>query len=245
MSERKATLYREAQDWQRWEMSSFDAPVPASKPAAEPPAPDPAILRKEIQRLREAAQASGHAEGYAAGHEQGLREGRETGMASGREEGYNTGMAAGLASGQEQARHESEQLRAMAQACAQSIASLEADMGQALISLSIRIAEQVLRSTLDAHPEKILDLLRDVLQVESGDDAILTLRIHPADLELARRYVQEEAGTRRCRLVPDPAIERGGCIAETALGSIDATLQTRWKRVTSALGHHAPATEAH
>lgn len=235
MSERKATLYRDAQDWRRWEMASFDAPSPDKTGAGLPPAPD--ILRREIQRLRDAAREGGHAEGYAAGREQGLREGREEGLAAGRRDGYDAGMAAGLAAGREQAQQEAAQLRALAEACAGSIASFEAEMGQALIGLSISIAEQVLRSALDAHPEKILDLLRDVLQVDSGDDATLTLRMHPADLELARNYLREEAGARRYRLLPDTAIERGGCIAETALGSIDATLQTRWQRVTSALGH--------
>ena len=46
---------------------------------------------------------------------------------------------------------------------------------------------------------------------------------------------------RAVRLLADASIERGGCLAETVLGNIDATLQTRWERVTSALGQTSTA----
>jgi flagellar assembly protein FliH len=40
----------------------------------------------------------------------------------------------------------------------------------------------------------------------------------------------------RYRLLADARITPGGCIAETALGSIDATIETRWERVIAAVG---------
>ncbi|UYO94977.1 flagellar assembly protein FliH [Pollutimonas sp. M17] len=230
-------------------MASFDAPPAAAPvknaPAPAPAMPDPELLRKEIQRLHDAALASGQAEGYAAGHTQGLEAGTDEGYKAGHQQGYEAGFAAGHASGREQAQQETAQLHALAQECAASIASIEAEMGQALISLAIKIAEQVLRSTLDAQPEKILDVVRDVTQLDIGREAMLTLRVNPADLELVQAYLQADPGASKWRLAPDASIARGGCIAETALGSIDATLQTRWLRVTSALGHKAaPAGDA-
>lgn len=241
MSDKWPSRLQAAQAWKRWEMESFEdpkAPEPVAPPP--PPAPDPEVLRAEVQRLRDAAQARGRAEGYAEGHEQGLAVGKEEGRLLGRHEGYEKGYAEGLEAGGQQARGEADQLAGLAQAFARSLTAVEAEMGQALIALSIRIAEQVLRSTLDEHPEKILDLVRDITHVETGKGGLLKLRVNPADLELVQAYLRDEGESDHWRLLADPAIERGGCLAETALGNIDATLKTRWERVTSSLGHPAP-----
>lgn len=238
MSDKRHADLRAADAWKRWEMASFDAPALLDKPLRKAPAaPDPAVLKAEIKRLQETAQTLGHAEGYAEGHTQGLAAGTEEGSKTGHQKGYDEGYSAGLTAGQERAQQEAEHLRTIAQACAESIASIEAQTGQALIALSIQIAEQVLRSTLDAHPAKILDLIQEITHQESGKETLLKLRVNPADLELVQKFLKDDPTTGPWRLAADPAIERGGCLADTALGSIDATLQTRWRRVTSALGH--------
>jgi flagellar assembly protein FliH len=238
MSDKWPSRLQAAQAWKRWEMASFEEPEPTEAAAPlPPPAPDPEVLRAEVQRLRDAAEARGHAEGYAEGHHQGTAAGKEEGRVLGHQEGYEKGYTEGFNAGQEQARGEAESLHALAQACAESISSVEAEMGQALIALSVRIAEQVLRSTLDQHPEKILDVIQDIVHMESGKGGLLKLRVNPTDLELVQRYLRDEGESENWRLLADPAVERGGCLAETALGNIDATLKTRWERVTSALGH--------
>ncbi|NLC37416.1 MAG: flagellar assembly protein FliH, partial [Alcaligenaceae bacterium] len=64
----------------------------------------------------------------------------------------------------------------------------------------------------------------------------LKLRVNPADLDLVDEYLQQSGSVTHWRLQADMSIDRGGCVAETALGNIDATLQTRWQRVVSTLG---------
>lgn len=248
MSEAWNSLYDAGGRWRRWELESFDEQVDTSATAAEtvtgseaaepaaPALPDPAEVLAEIEQLREAARARGHAEGYAEGHAQGYevgqREGHEQGLAEGREAGYAEGHAQGL----ELAREEAEKLRQLVHACAESIHNLETETGEALLSLALRVAEQVLRSTLDTQPERILDLIREVMHMDGGQQGTLRLRLNPADMERVDRFLEQEATVAHWRLQADPAIERGGCIVETALGSIDATLQTRWQRVVSTLG---------
>ncbi|NYT61951.1 flagellar assembly protein FliH [Alcaligenaceae bacterium] len=239
MSNKHIGYYQEAETWQRWEMSSFDTPPAAAVPKVETQAlPKPADIYAEIKRLRETAQLSGHAEGYAAGHTQGREAGIKEGRIAGHDEGYQAGFQAGHLAGRELAQQELAQLQTLASSCADSFYTLENEMGQAMISLAIRIAEQVLRSTLDTHPEKILDLVRDIVNMDSGKDTMLKLRVNPADLDLIDQYLQHDIGASHWRLVSDPTIERGGCLAKTVLGDIDATLQTRWQRVVSVLGHN-------
>ncbi|NYT65036.1 flagellar assembly protein FliH [Alcaligenaceae bacterium] len=231
--------------WTPLEMTSFDAPpitqstTASTGAAASPPVPSAAELRRQIQELRAMAQTRGQAEGYAAGHAQGLATGLTEGQEQGQAQGYEDGLAQGHKAGSEQARQACNQLLTLADACAASIANMEAEMGQALISLSVRIAEQILRTTLDTQPEKILGLIHDITHQDHNQDATLKLRLHPDDLELVKSYLDKEPGVGLWRLLPDNSITRGGCIAETSQGDIDATLETRWKRVIAALGHNS------
>jgi len=235
-------LYDAGGRWRRWEMESFD-PAPeapaehhAATDTAEPALPDPAEVLAEIERLREAARARGHAEGFAAGHAQGHEAGYKEGLEQGLKEGRETGHAEGHAKGLEAAHSEAEALQRLAASCAESIGRIEAETGDALVSLALRVAEQVLRSTLQTEPERILDLIRDVVHVDGAQQGVLKLRLHPEDLELVDQYLQQDASISQWRLQADASIERGGCIVETALGNIDATLETRWQRVASTLG---------
>lgn len=237
MSDRPASGTRLRDTWQRWEMANFDPPAPVVAPPPEPePLPTAAQIRAELNRAAQLARESGRAQGFAEGHAQGLVEGRaqghETGLAEGREKGFHEGLAEGRALAQKQA----QQLQALADDCARSLGGLEQEIGQALISLATSIAEQVLRSTLESHPEKILDIVGEIVQMHGDSDAVLTLRVHPDDHALVHDHLEQDGALKRWRLLADDTLQAGGCRAETALGAIDATLQTRWRRALGTLG---------
>lgn len=234
-------------DWAPFEMASLHPPAKAVMAQQEKKGStllDPTQLRQEIQKLQAIAEKRGHAEGYAAGHEQGLAAGLEEGRKLGHDEGYITGHEAGHTAGSVQARQATEQLLSLADECAESLASIEQETGQALITLAIQIAEQVLRTTVKTQPTALLALIQEITHRENDKDAILKLRLHPDDIELVNQYLDKEPTVNLWRLLPDPDITPGGCIAETGLGDIDATLETRWKRVTAALGYPSVLTEA-
>ena len=240
----QGSLYGSSGRWRRWELESFDTPASSEADAvaaaqAEEAAaalPDPAEVLAEIERLREAANVRGHAEGYAAGHSQGLEAGFAEGRVAGLEEGREAGLVEGRNEGLEAVRQEAEKIQALTLACAQAIEKIEEETGEALLNLAVNIARQVLRNTLKAEPERILDVVREILQVDGSHQGILKLRVNPADLDLIDEYLQKDGTVTHWRLQADMSIDRGGCIAETALGNIDATLQTRWQRVVSTLG---------
>jgi len=221
-------------------MASFDLPVEdAVEIVAEPepePGPDPeTLLREALAR----AEASGRRAGLEQGREEGLREGRATGHAEGLATGREAGHREGLAQGREQARQEALQLHALAEACGSSLAALEARMGQALLTLALDIAGQVLRTTLAEQPESMLAAVREVLHINPASNGAMRLWVHPADLELVRLHLADELRDGHWRVLADESIERGGCRAETPYGDIDATLQTRWRRIAASLGRSA------
>ena len=243
MSERDgpAMAGQRAEAWRRWRMSSFhdqEAPARDTPPA---PAPDAAA---ELEQARRAGHAQGIREGRAEGYDLGVAEGRARGYEEGLEEGRKAGHAQGLAAGRAQGEQEAAQLQALAQATAAALTALEEKTGQALLDLALDIARQVLRTRLAGDPEVILPVVREVLHMSPGASAPLRLWLHPLDLDLVKLHLADELRGAPWRLFADESITRGGCRAETSFGDIDATLQTRWRRVAASLGRDAPLGDA-
>ncbi len=184
----------------------------------------------------EAGFEQGRREGHAEGLAQGLEEGRRQGREEGEREGRELGLRAGHDEGAKAARDEARRLHALAETCQQSLDTLEQAVGRSLIALAVRIAEQVLRSSLRDHPNQILDLISELLQSETLPESTVQLRLHPDDLDLVQTFLEQDAEAARPRLIADERITRGGCVLETSHGAIDATLETRWRRVIAALG---------
>ncbi len=233
----QSTLISRSAAWRRWQMLSFDEPPPVEvEPEPEPdPGPDPEVV---MAQLRAQASAEGHAAGHAQGHAEGVAaghaEGHEAGLAAGREAGY----AEGLAQAREQGAEEARRLHALVQACAESVGSLEEKMGQSLLTLALDIAQQVVRTTLAEQPDTVASAVREVLHINPTAGGQMRLWANPADIELIRLHLADELKEGHWRVLADESIARGGCRAETPFGDIDATLQTRWRRVAASLGRN-------
>ncbi|MEO6031862.1 MAG: FliH/SctL family protein, partial [Burkholderiaceae bacterium] len=68
----------------------------------------------------------------------------------------------------------------------------------------------------------------------------ITLRVHPDYQALVAQGAADVLAARGARLLADPAMTRGGCLVESDIGVIDASLETRWQRAAAALGREAP-----
>lgn len=221
--------------YRRWEPTDFDvdastpAPLPLS-PAPEavaPPEPEPLVdlqlpTAEEIERMHEeiraAAFAEGREEGHAVGHAAGLAAGR----------------AAGHAEGKAQAEAEAARLATLADGLERALGELDREVAEELMALAIELARQMVRQTLAQHPESILDTIRGALQQLPQGHA--QIRLHPDDLALARQHLGEQLSHAGHRLQEDLALERGGCRLDTPAAQVDATLETRWRRVLESLG---------
>ncbi|WP_313371679.1 flagellar assembly protein FliH [Achromobacter animicus] len=233
-----ATLISRSAAWRRWQMLSFDEPAPVEvEPEPEPdPGPDPAVV---MAQLRAQAIAEGHEEGLARGHAAGMEAGQQAGYEAGLAAGREAGHAEGLAQGREQGAAEAQRLHTLVEACAVSIGALEEKMGQSLLTLALDIAQQVVRTTLAEQPETVVSAVRDVLHINPTAGGQMRLWANPDDIELIRLHLADELKEGHWRVLADESILRGGCRAETPFGDIDATLQTRWRRVAASLGRNA------
>lgn len=102
-------------------------------------------------------------------------------------------------------------------------------------ALAVAVARRLLGGELQLAPERIGALVDDALGRVRGATTV-ELRLHPDDArawEAARRG--PDAGTPTPTVVPDPTIERGGCLVRSNLGEVDARVATRADRLLAAL----------
>jgi flagellar assembly protein FliH len=178
-----------------------------------------AAVKAEAEQIRAQARAAGEAEGRAAG------------FAAARAEAEASLSA--LANAAQSALELSPQV----------IATVERDA----TALALALAEQILAGVLSIEPERVLDVTRNALR-HLNERRRVTVVVNPADLELVSDSVEqlcaELGGIDHLAVQSDRRIQRGGALARTETGEIDAGIDTQLARAREiAAGTVAPEPE--
>jgi flagellar biosynthesis/type III secretory pathway protein FliH len=181
-------------------------------PAAEIAARDDAAARVATAR----AEADAIRAQAVAARDEAIRQGRAEGRAEGAAE-----IAALIAA----ARAEADRVR-------------EASTPTA-IALAVKMAEQIVGRAVTLAPELMADIAGAALDACRPRGDWVRVRVHPDDAPavtarrdaLAARAPQGAA----LEIVADEAIERFGCVIETAVGRVDARLETQLAALERAL----------
>jgi flagellar assembly protein FliH len=159
----------------------------------------------DADQIRQQARAAGEAEGRAAG------------MAAARAELEPSLQAVGRAA------HALEAIRD------QVISELEQDA----ISLALRLAEQIVSAVIEVEPERITDIAAVALR-RIRDRQHVTLVVNPADLDLMSQSLtqlqSQLGGIEHLNVQSDRRVGRGGVLARTDEGEIDASIETQLAR---------------
>jgi len=212
-----ATVPKEQQTaYQRWEMNSFgdNRGTPGSRTGISPA--NAKLTIEETAKLREEARAKGHAEGHA----EGLAQGRETGLAQARAE--ITG--------------EKTRLQALAEAFNAEVMRADETIAQDVLNLALDLTKAMLKTSLAVRPDLILPIVSEAIRYLPSVQQPALLFLHPADAAIVKNNMHDELTKAGWRIAEDKAVKRGGCRIDTATNQIDATLETRWQRITEALG---------
>ena len=217
--------------YQRWKPPSFDehessaeaepeqtaaSPGTTATPAVdlEPEAPpEPAIhlpTAEEIEAMFEQARQEGHAEG--------LREGRAEGEKRALEEG----------------RKQAERLKTLVDKMDAALEKINEEVGEELVVMAIELARQMIRHTLADHPAAIAETVREALSHLPHNE--IEIHLHPDDAALVRTHLADTLEHGHHHLVEDENITRGGCKLSASGSELDATMETRWRRVLEGLG---------
>ncbi|NNM82765.1 MAG: flagellar assembly protein FliH [Burkholderiales bacterium] len=202
--------------YQRWELDSFDERREIKETSIAYP------TASEIEQIHQDA----HQEGYAAGQ----REGYDAGKKQGYEEGYRDGMM--------QAKEKVDSMHLALTGLNQELQRLDEEISQEILSLSLAIARQVIRKSLDWKPEILLEVVREAVGKIPPFSQQAHLRLNPEDAALVRQEMGDELEHTNWKIIEDSRIERGGCKIETSSSEIDATLANRWSRVVSSMARN-------
>lgn len=212
--------------YQRWHVNSFDKKLPkdltvkqSPSPATATVTPEPEIVTtlglptaEDIEQINESARA----DGYQAGFE----EGKQAGEAH---------LADTIA--QELAR-----FLALVGNLQSALAHMDQSIAEQVLDLALEVASQVIRGTVAARSEALLPVIREAISALPLHHTHVLLHLNPADATVVREKIGEQLTLTGTQIIDDAAISQGGCLLKAGTSEIDATIETRWKRVLEAIG---------
>ena len=196
-----------------WQPLSFDEPAPRATPHTAPPAPPPDVISAEERAAElEAVRQAAHAEGMHAG----------LSALDAYKRNHGEAMAA--------------QMQAVCDALQQRFDALEQTLADRVADVALALARQVVRDEIRERPQLLVTVAREALDTLMASARHIALRVHPDDHALVTAQLQERLTAQNIRLVADAALERGDCRVESDIGSVDASVATRWRRAAAAMG---------
>lgn len=201
-------------DFKRWEMGQLNTSKQADKQAEQQatPVPKKTPLSPELtlvlENLRKQAFEKGLKEGYAAGIEKARISNELL----------------------------EEKLLGIAMSFQASLKTADEVMAKDILDLALDLAKAMVKTTINADPNKLIPLVQHCIHYLPYVEKPALLMLHPEDAAIVREHLKEELLENNWQVIEDIKIERGGCMVETASNEIDASNQTRWKRICEALG---------
>jgi flagellar assembly protein FliH len=220
--------------YQRWELASLsDAAEPDANANCAPLASagevaNDADERAAEQAAKEQTRKDAYAEGYAAG--------KTAGHAEGCAQGYTEGRAAGFAAGMKEAEEARDRLNALMPSIAENAAARRQQVLDEVLDFALQVARQMVGQALAVRRELLLPVLAAALERLPQMSQSVQLALNPADLDVVRTFLAEQPTPVACALVADSTIVPGGCRVVTEQCEIDATVETRWRRLLANLG---------
>jgi flagellar assembly protein FliH len=211
LADARAVLAQAEAKRQEWEAQEASA-------RAELKAANDELQRREL--ALETAQRA-HQEALQGAHEEAARRGYEEGLARGTAEG-RAGADAAVASRLEQL---DALARGMDEASASALVRQEDMLVEVVWTAICRIAGELAASREDA-----LAIVR-AAAAHVRETQGLRIRVHPQDAE----WLGGQGDAAGWSLQADPSVVLGGCIVESAQGSLDARLELQLERLREAL----------
>ncbi|HEU0277937.1 MAG TPA: flagellar assembly protein FliH [Rhodanobacteraceae bacterium] len=217
--------------WHRWRMDEL---APASERAGAGAARDPASRhQQELAALRAQVRDAARREGYAAG------------LVAGREEGFKHGEIEGRAVGEQalatRRAEVIEPLVTLIEGLRQALDRLDTDIGDTLADVALAAASRLAGDALDARPECVKTLIRELLREEPLFSGHPHLRLHPDDAALIDAQLADELAAAGWQTQPDPTVTRGGCRVTGPEGELNATREVRWQALLARARRHGSA----
>lgn len=150
------------------------------------------------------------------------------------EEGRKSGIAEAEAS-------LSQVTQAFALAC-EEISKLKQKMLERsqpdMLRLVLAIAERIVHANIMIDTEVVTRTVKHAIQLAVNAEEF-HIKVNPDDLQVVNEhkplFIASLSGLSNIEFVPDETVTRGGCVVESPLGRVDATLEAQMEAISSCL----------
>lgn len=164
--------------------------------------------------------------------------------------GYDAGWAEGYAIGKSAAEtavhEEADRYRAEYHADFEQIVNRLVDDSRGLwlnaepeiVAFVLQIARKVVKHEAAVNPDVVTEVVRNSLR-RVVDSENVRIRVNAADLDTIRNARSDIMmiidGVRNVEIIEDRRVSQGGCVVETASGTIDSSIETQFRSIEEAL----------
>jgi flagellar assembly protein FliH len=123
--------------------------------------------------------------------------------------------------------------------------SLDAEVENMLLQLSLTVGKQLARRELMVDPTQVIAIIRESLAELPASAREIRVHLHPEDAAIVRERLTAPSNERAWTIVEDPTMSRGGCVVRTENSHIDARLESRISTIiANAFGDERAADRA-
>ncbi|HMZ36945.1 MAG TPA: flagellar assembly protein FliH [Leptospiraceae bacterium] len=159
--------------------------------------------------------------------------------------GYDAGREVGFKRGQSEVRRLIDRIGTIVGQAIDVREEIIAASEKQMVDMILMVARKVIKDEVAERKEVVLNNIREALKRIKDRDRV-DIRVNFADLELTTAHKDElikmMESLRKVNIYEDSRIDRGGCIIETDVGSIDARISTQLKEIEEAIRNAQPMT---
>ena len=150
-------------------------------------------------------------------------------------EGYTVGYQEGLLHGQEEVTAQIALLAQIAQQLDSPLDAIDDEVIQSIAGLIGVVAKNVVRRQLVVEPDEVVGVVRDAVKQLPLSDRKITVHLNPSDADILNAALGEQSESQSWNVQSDPSLTPGGCVVNTDVSTVDATLETRIGQIVSAM----------
>lgn len=194
----------------------------------KPAGPSEADIAAIVQQARE--------NGHKQGHDEGLNKGYQEGYGNGYQEGHSKGFQEGRQQGEIEINNVIMQVKAAFENLDEQLHALDQQVAQDLLSLALDLTKKMTTQAFVVQPELILPIVQDAVRQLPDAMQRLHLFLHPEDAKVVRQYLNDQSAQENWEIHEDDQMIQGGCRVEAGGSEVDASIETRWRRILATIG---------